>query len=144
MYPTTIISLSLLLQISLAAAKKGSSSKHAVGKLGLLFALPENQDEDALDPSPRTRLQVNGKLNIDQLIDDQKGMSDEDAGILIHVELGRVASSTNPEEELERLKLKFKTWKKDFKTKLVIAKTTIKKLGNYESRKNSHKKWWGR
>ncbi|XP_027162794.1 myosin-2-like isoform X2 [Coffea eugenioides] len=130
------------MQMSLAAKK--SSSKHAVGKLGLLLALPEIQDEDAPDPSPTSRFQLNGRSNSDQLIDHEKGILDEDTGIFIHIEPGRMASSTNPEEELERLKFKFKTWKKDFKNKLMVAKTTIKKLGNSETGKNSHKKWWGR
>ncbi|KAL3519650.1 hypothetical protein ACH5RR_017799 [Cinchona calisaya] len=132
------------MQISLAAAKKNSSSKHAVGKLGLLFALPENQDEDAHDSSPRTRLQVNGRLNSDQLNDHQNGILDESDGILIQIEPGRVASSANPEEELESLKLNFKSWKKDFKSRLMVAKTTIKKLGHSETGRSGQKKWWGR
>lgn len=128
----------MMMQASLAVATKSSSSKNAVGKLGLLFALAENYEEDTHD-SP---LKIRSRLNSDQLFDHRKAMSDDIASI--QNEPVQSSSSTNPEEELQKLKLKFKTWKKDFKNRLVAAKTTIKKLGNSEAGRTSQKKWWGR
>nr|DAD45890.1 TPA_asm: hypothetical protein HUJ06_004120 [Nelumbo nucifera] len=42
-----------------------------------------------------------------------------------------------------RLKLRFKTWKKEYKLKLRETKATLHKLGNSEVEK-TRRKWWGK
>ncbi|CAI9087611.1 OLC1v1021723C2 [Oldenlandia corymbosa var. corymbosa] len=132
------------MQETLAGAATKRNPKSSAGKLGMLFALPEDHDED--DDDDDSPLTIRARLNSNQIIDHERAMSDENAGILIRDELEQQAAcSANQEEELQKLKLKFKTWKKDFKTKLVVAKTTIKKLGNSDGgRTSGHKKWWAR
>ncbi|PIN18579.1 hypothetical protein CDL12_08768 [Handroanthus impetiginosus] len=46
-------------------------------------------------------------------------------------------------EELHKLKLRFKAWKKDYKNKLREAQSTLKKLGNSEPAKRQ-KSWWAK
>ncbi|KAK4439080.1 Myosin-3 [Sesamum alatum] len=55
----------------------------------------------------------------------------------------QVCSKLHPQEELSKLKRRFKAWKKDYKNKLREAQATFKKLGNSETAK-SQKNWWGR
>ncbi|KAG6419112.1 hypothetical protein SASPL_121321 [Salvia splendens] len=43
-----------------------------------------------------------------------------------------------PGEELQKLSVRFKEWKKEYKSKLRNAQSTLKKTSK------SHKKWWGR
>ncbi|GFQ01815.1 myosin-3 [Phtheirospermum japonicum] len=63
-----------------------------------------------------------------------------------HNEVGLVEHDRNilhPQDELRKLKLKFKAWKKDYKYKLRDTQSTLKKIGNSETAK-CQKNWWGR
>ncbi|KAL0442826.1 UNVERIFIED_CONTAM: Myosin-2 [Sesamum latifolium] len=55
----------------------------------------------------------------------------------------QVCSKLHPQEELRKLKRRFKTWKNDYKNKLREAQATFKKLGNSETAR-SQKNWWAR
>lgn len=131
-----------MMQISLEASRKNSTSKNAMGKLGQLLALPETGDQSAHDASPSTRTtEIGSMFSVDQHIHQQNVVLA--AGIITEDEPDQVASGKDSQEDLQKLKFRFKAWKKDFKTRLSDAKTTMKKLGNSETRK-SQKKWWGK
>ncbi|KAL0305816.1 UNVERIFIED_CONTAM: Myosin-3 [Sesamum radiatum] len=55
----------------------------------------------------------------------------------------QVCSKLHPQDELRKLKRKFKTWKRDYKNKLREAQAAFKKLRNSETGR-SQKNWWGR
>ncbi|KAG6416544.1 hypothetical protein SASPL_123976 [Salvia splendens] len=50
----------------------------------------------------------------------------------------RVCLKLRPREELQKLSVRFKEWKKEYKNKLRKAQSTFKKTSK------SHKNWWGR
>ncbi|XP_047943961.1 myosin-4-like [Salvia hispanica] len=50
----------------------------------------------------------------------------------------RVCLKVRPREELQKLSVRFKEWKKEYKNKLRNAQSTFKKTSK------SHKNWWGR
>ncbi|KAH6829028.1 hypothetical protein C2S53_013176 [Perilla frutescens var. hirtella] len=57
----------------------------------------------------------------------------------------RVCLKLRPNEELRKLKLRFKAWKKEYKNKIRHAQSTFKKIGNTETATNTNQKnWWGR
>lgn len=126
----------VMMQISLEASRKG--------KLGQLLALPETGDQSAPDAAPSTRTtEIGSMFSVDQHIHQQNVVLANHAGIITEDEPDQVASGKDSQEDLQKLKFRFKAWKKDFKTRLSDAKTTMKKLGNSETRK-SQKKWWGK
>lgn len=57
--------------------------------------------------------------------------------------LGESCSDANSVDELRKLKLRFETWKKDYKSQLHKTKATFQKLGMSKVKK-SGKKWWER
>ncbi|KAL1802603.1 hypothetical protein ACET3Z_031250 [Daucus carota] len=57
--------------------------------------------------------------------------------------LGESGSDANSIYELRKLKLRFETWKKDYKSQLHKTKETFQKLGTSKVKKSS-KKWWER
>lgn len=59
------------------------------------------------------------------------------------IQSGQEVSNFSPKEDLAKLKIRFKAWKKDYKTRLKEAKSTMKKLGHPERVKSS-KIWCGR
>ncbi|XP_043688469.1 myosin-2-like isoform X2 [Telopea speciosissima] len=73
----------------------------------------------------------------------RKQVFEDDAGFIVEVKSVQSGSSLNPEDELRKLKLRFVTWKKEFKFQLRETKATLKRLRNSEAEKN-RKKWWGR
>ncbi|XP_058089542.1 myosin-1 isoform X2 [Magnolia sinica] len=75
--------------------------------------------------------------------EQRKQVFDDDAGFLVEVKSGQSTSSMNPDEELRKLKLRFATWKKDYKFRLRETKATLHKLGNSETDR-VRKKWWGK
>ncbi|KAL9146496.1 hypothetical protein ABFS82_13G113800 [Erythranthe guttata] len=46
--------------------------------------------------------------------------------------------------DYNELKLRFKEWKKEYKIKLREINSIFKKIGNSETGKSQHMKWWGR
>lgn len=65
---------------------------------------------------------------------------DEDSDDVTEVGLEQ---KPGPNEELRKLKTRFKAWKKEYKNKLREARSAFKKLANsYKSTQNKY--WWGR
>lgn len=144
---TNIIISLLMMQMNLATSQRNSASKNATGKLRHLFALPETHDEGSDYASSSSRTTEIVSLNSgggDHFLDHQNGVLTNNASKILEVESGtQVTSDKNSSEDLQKLKGKFKEWKKEFKTRLIEAKTTMKKLGNSGIRKRSRRKWWG-
>ncbi|KAL6999435.1 hypothetical protein U1Q18_000597 [Sarracenia purpurea var. burkii] len=53
------------------------------------------------------------------------------------------AKSGRPDEDLQKLKLRFETWKKEYKSRLRETKAKLHKLGHSEVEK-SRRNWWGK
>lgn len=54
---------------------------------------------------------------------------------------GRLGSNLSLEDELCKLKIRFKAWKKEYRSRLQETKATLHKIGASKMRK-SGKKWW--
>ncbi|KAJ4976160.1 hypothetical protein NE237_001266 [Protea cynaroides] len=154
------------LQMSLAAAKKSVASDDISGQPGRPDALPFCHYYDSEDTSLGThtpggstlakftnhtsdfipgRGSNGGLTGVNHLLKEfqlRKQVFEDDAGSLVGVKSGQSASSLNPDDELRKLKLRFETWKKEFKIRLRETRVTLHKLGNSEADK-SRKKWWG-
>lgn len=80
--------------------------------------------------------------------DHRTQVFNDDADFLVEVKSGVTEASLNPEEELRKLKVRFDTWKKDFKLRLRETKLVLQKLCHLESvekeKEKSRKKWWGK
>jgi myosin-5 len=98
-------------------------------------------------PDLRAGRENNGSVNVVNNLAKEFGLQkqnfDDDAKALVEVRAGQSASNMNPDEELRRLKLKFETWKKDYKVRLRETKARLHKLGHGEVDRN-RRKWWRR
>ncbi|KAK3010950.1 hypothetical protein RJ639_011846 [Escallonia herrerae] len=150
------------LQMSLAAAKKSLVSDNTAGQPGRLEGSPSPLYYDSEDTSMGTQTpggttpikfanagagrETNGALNaVSQLVKEfevRKQNFDDEAKAVVEVRTGQ-SPSTNPDEELRRLKHRFETWKKEYKIRLREAKAKVHKLGHSEADK-CHRKWWGK
>ncbi|CAA0835985.1 Unknown protein [Striga hermonthica] len=70
-------------------------------------------------------------------------INEEDIDQTNEIELVQGCSILHPQEELRKLKLKFKSWKKDYKNKLKDTRAMLKKLESSKTAR-SEKTWWGR
>ncbi|XP_058197627.1 myosin-2-like [Rhododendron vialii] len=150
------------LQISLAAAKKSLTSKCITDQPVIFDPFPlypyhgadastpletngtdgrieEDIPELPCDTEPQQR---NRRLNDntqprEQCENEFHGNSSIDS----ELKSASLASSIAHDEELRKLKLKFETWKKDYKTRLQETTTMLQKVGHSEAKK-SRKKWW--
>ncbi|KAJ4981808.1 hypothetical protein NE237_032645 [Protea cynaroides] len=153
------------LQMSLAAAKKSLAADDIAGQPERADASPLRHYYDTEDTSmvawtsggstppkfPNNTSDFapvqgsNGVLNavshLAKEFEQKKHVFEDDTKFLVEVKSGQSASSLNPDDELRRLKVRFATWKKEFKIRLRDTKLTIHKLGNSEVEKN-RKKWW--
>ncbi|KAI5063038.1 hypothetical protein GOP47_0021585 [Adiantum capillus-veneris] len=68
----------------------------------------------------------------------------DDSSFLVEVKSGQSEASLNPDEELRKLKQRFDTWKKDFKSRLRETKSILQKLGNPDSAQRLRKNWWSK
>lgn len=68
----------------------------------------------------------------------------DDSSFLVEVKAGQTEASLNPDEELRKLKQRFDTWKKDFKSRLRETKSILQKLGNPDSAQRLRKNWWSK
>ncbi|GFZ03128.1 P-loop containing nucleoside triphosphate hydrolases superfamily protein [Actinidia rufa] len=89
--------------------------------------------------------EINSELNdINQLRDQLKKVFHDNANIVGKLKPVHLASiSMSPDHELRKLKLRFESWKKDYRARLQETKATLQKLGRAEP-KNNRTKWWGR
>jgi myosin-5 len=80
--------------------------------------------------------------------DHRTQVFNDDADFLIEVKAGLTEAHLCPEEELRKLRLRFDTWKKDFKARLRETKLVMHKLCNIDSaekdKDKTRKKWWGK
>ncbi|KAH8518531.1 hypothetical protein H0E87_000396 [Populus deltoides] len=158
----------LSLQTSLAAARKSLAADSTAAQPGKLDSSTSPHDYDSEDnvsmgsqtpggntpnifanafPDVRAGRENNGSVNVvNNLAKEfelQKQNFNDDAKALVEVRAGQSASNMNPDEELRRLKLKFETWKKDYKVRLRETKARLHKLGHGEVDRN-RRKWWRR
>ncbi|XVF04085.1 hypothetical protein REPUB_Repub05bG0051200 [Reevesia pubescens] len=154
------------LQTSLVVARKSLTADSAAGQLGRVDgASPHCYDsEDHVSMGSRTPGgttpvlfsnaipdvvggRENGSLNaVGNLLkefEQRIQTFDDDAKSLIDIRMAQPASYINPDDELRRLKLRFETWKKDYKMRLRETKARLNKRGHAESDK-ARRKWWGK
>ncbi|XP_020257832.1 myosin-2-like [Asparagus officinalis] len=151
------------LQMSLAAAKKSLAVDDSESQQGKLEPPPNNLYSDCENTSsefqtpevtpakqPRGSAAVlprnsNGNHNaVSHMVkefEQQKKVFEDDAKFLIEVKAGQSVANMNPNDELQKLKVRFATWKKDYKVKLKETKMELQKLGNSEQVK-TRKRWW--
>ncbi|KAL4335923.1 hypothetical protein GQ457_07G014070 [Hibiscus cannabinus] len=153
------------LQTSLTAARKSLAADSAAGQLGRADVIsPRFYDsEDNMSMGSRTTGgntpvlfsnampdvggRENGSLNaLGNLLkefEQRKQSFDADAKSLIDIKMPQSGSNTNPNDELRRLKLRFETWKKDYKLRLKETKARLHKSRHPETDK-ARRKWWGK
>ncbi|KAJ8754628.1 hypothetical protein K2173_010719 [Erythroxylum novogranatense] len=156
------------LQASLAAARKSlAADNNAPDKPGKLesSASPRCYDyEDNVSgcrtPGGNTPIKVSGPIhdfrsgrepngsinavsNLAKEFEQRTQNFEDDAKVLLEVRTAQSSSNVHPDEELRKLKLKFETWKKDYKVKLRETKARFHKLGLGEVER-SRRKWWGK
>ncbi|XP_065019481.1 myosin-1-like isoform X4 [Musa acuminata AAA Group] len=72
--------------------------------------------------------------------EQQRQVFEDDAGFIVEAKSGQSSSKINPDEELQKLKARFSTWKKVYKLRLRETKASLQKFGNPEEK--ASKKWW--
>lgn len=153
------------LQTRLATAKKSLAADDKASQPGRHGASPNNCDFDSEDTMsvdfqtpegtpakpPRAPAAILPRISdgtqnaVSHMIiefEQQKNIFEDDAKFLIDVKSGQSHANINPDEELQKLKVRFSTWKKDYKVKLRATKVELQKLGNSETMKTRRKKWW--
>ncbi|KAJ9153639.1 hypothetical protein P3X46_027059 [Hevea brasiliensis] len=153
------------LQTSLVAARKSLAADNTTGQHGRLdsFASPRYYDsEDNVSSGLRTPggstpnkmslaihdgrvgRETNGSINAISILakefEQQRQNFDDNAKALAEVKAAQPASS---DAELRKLKLRFETWKKDYKVRLRETKARLNKLGHGEIERRT-RKWWGK
>ncbi|CAH8363757.1 unnamed protein product [Eruca vesicaria subsp. sativa] len=105
---------------------------------------PTTKFSNGNTPELRIR-ELNGSLNavnhLAREFDQRRLNFDEDAKAIVEVKGGPQATPNGqqqPEDEFRRLKLRFETWKKDYKARLRETKARL------HSDKGRHRKWWGK
>lgn len=153
------------LQMSLAAAKKSLAADNTAGQPGRVDASPSPiyyDSEETMSLGAQTGAstpvkfsnsisgvvrEANGNLNgVSHLVkefEQHKQNFDDDVKSLAEGKSGQSVSYINPEEELRKLKLRFQTWKKDYKARLREAKARVHKLAHSDADKR-RRKWWGK
>ncbi|KAG8658067.1 hypothetical protein MANES_03G116600v8 [Manihot esculenta] len=155
------------LQTSLAAARKSPAPDNTVGQPGKLsdpFATPGCYDsEDNLSSGLRTpggstptkmpssvhdgRVVVGSETNSPMIgvnvlareFEQRRQNFDDDAKALNDTKAAQPASDA----EFRKLKLRFETWKKEYKARLQETRTRLSKLGNGDIERRT-RKWWGK
>ncbi|XP_048607559.1 myosin-2 isoform X1 [Brassica napus] len=156
------------LQMSLAAARKSLATENVTGQAGggrqdtstSPFGY-ESEDTTSTTATPGLRTpttnftngntpelrsrELNGSLNavnhLAREFDQRRLNFDEDARAIVEVKVEPEATGQqqqHPEDEFRRLKLRFETWKKDYKARLRETKARL------HSDKRRHRKWWGK
>ncbi|CAN4078215.1 unnamed protein product [Withania somnifera] len=150
------------IQISLAAEREKHDDEKTRGELRLLilqdqdenvhneFAMATSLRRSALNlpvevhdtqPQPIGRSNPKNQYNnyhVMDMVNHYQNFVDHDG-----CKSGDESSILRPNDELQKLKIRFEAWKKDYKNKFREAKATIKQLGHSERGKGS-KIWCGR
>ncbi|XP_057465935.1 myosin-2-like isoform X2 [Actinidia eriantha] len=149
------------LQMSLDAAKRSLAADNNAGQHGRLDGSPvpcysdseENTSVGVQTPGGNTPIKFSNTIR-DVIAGERNGGSDavghlvkefeqhkqdfgDEARAITEVKSGR------PDEELRKLKLRFETWKKEYKSRLREMKSKLHKLGQWDVEK-SRRKWWGK
>lgn len=149
------------LQMSLAAAKESlitdatrprrcdASSGHLYFDSEDTMSAETHSPEDTPAKQPRpsdarpARNSVGTRNAVSQLVNEfeQRSRNFEDnAGRLTEAKSRVSDSVTNPNEELEKLKVRFDAWRKDYRVRLQETKETLQKHENSEPK--PRKRWW--
>uniref|UniRef100_A0A2P2KG38 Myosin motor domain-containing protein n=1 Tax=Rhizophora mucronata TaxID=61149 RepID=A0A2P2KG38_RHIMU len=155
------------LQASLAAARKSLAADNTAGQPGKLDSSTSPHGCDSEDnlsggsqtpgggtinkvfgaiPGFRAGRDNNGSINVVNSLakefEQRTQNFEDDARALVDVSAGQSASTINPDQEIRKLKLRFETWKKEYKVRLWETKARVHKLRHGD--KKSCRKWWGR
>jgi len=154
------------MQMSLAAAKKSLAADDKASQPERHDMSPNNHNFDSEDMSS-TEFQTpegtpakqpcasaavlprnsddgtrNAVSHMVKEFEQHKKVFEDDASLLVEAKSGQsLANSMNPQEELQKLKVRFTKWKKDYKVKLRETKVELQKHGNSETVK-TRRKWW--
>uniref|UniRef100_A0A0E0I2D2 Myosin motor domain-containing protein n=1 Tax=Oryza nivara TaxID=4536 RepID=A0A0E0I2D2_ORYNI len=152
------------LQLSLVAAKKSLTAEDVASRAARTDAAPmhahydsedtstgthtpegtefkyQNHNSEARVAAPNSDRRINAVNHLAKEFEDRRQVFEDDAGFLVAVKSGQVGSNMNPDDELRKLKDRFATWKKDYKSRLKETKVNLQKVGEEKSRK----RWWGK
>ncbi|KAF3775893.1 Myosin-2 [Nymphaea thermarum] len=156
------------LQMSLAAAKKSLAAddmSSQAAKLDSPLATNFYDSEDAtsggsrtpetnvlleklpLQPSDTGLRDINtGRHAVGVLareFEHRKKTFEDDVNFIGELKSNQSDSGMNPDDELRKLKMRFATWKKDYKARLRETKLMLQKMGNADGEK-LRRKWWGK
>ncbi|EMS56234.1 Myosin-2 heavy chain [Triticum urartu] len=155
------------LQLSLVAAKKSLAADDMVTRAARTDTTPTHAQYDSEDtmstgthtpegtelkyqnhnPEPRvvtgnSDRRINAVNHLAKEFEDRRQVFDDDAGFLVAVKSGQIGSNMNPDDELRKLKDRFATWKKDYKSRLKETKVNLQKVSSHDEK--SRKRWWGK
>ncbi|CAL5062174.1 unnamed protein product [Urochloa decumbens] len=108
----------------------------------LIESRHQNRNPDAKVSAGNSDNRANAVNHLAKEFEDRRQVFEDDAGFLIAVKSGQVGSNMNPDEELRKLKDRFATWKKDYKSRLKETKVNLHKVGTHDEK--SRKRWWGK
>lgn len=155
------------LQLSLVAAKKSLVSDDMVTRAALTDTTPtlaqydseetmstgthtpegaelkyQNHNPEARVVTANSDRRINAVNHLAKEFEDRRQVFDDDAGFLVAVKSGQIGSNMNPDDELRKLRDRFATWKKDYKSRLKETKVNLQKVSSQDEK--SRKRWWGK
>ncbi|RZR74470.1 hypothetical protein BHM03_00037277 [Ensete ventricosum] len=134
------------LKVSLAAVQKNLAANDMVKQPGK-FDMPADARPPTKHRDSETGLSkdVDGRNNaVGQLtkeFEKHKQIFEEDARVLSEVKSGQLGSVKKSIEELQKLKVRYAAWKKEYKVRLRDTKASLQKLG--KSGEKPRSRWWG-
>ncbi|KAK6124425.1 hypothetical protein DH2020_041845 [Rehmannia glutinosa] len=132
------------IQERLAAGKKNRTSEIRFGQSDSTTQRHYNQNSDTITIISEIPNRRSLDFSINSIYHHQRELvHGEDSFNHNEVGVEQCCHKLHPLDELRKLKLRFKAWKKDYKNKLRDAQSMFKKLGNSETVKGQ-KSWWGR
>ncbi|CAN6219239.1 unnamed protein product [Urochloa humidicola] len=108
----------------------------------LIESRHHNRNPEAKVSAGNSDNRVNAVNHLAKEFEDRRQVFEDDAGFLVAIKSGQVGSNMNPDEELRKLKDRFATWKKDYKSRLKETKVNLQKVGIHDEK--SRKRWWGK
>uniref|UniRef100_A0ACD5UKP5 Uncharacterized protein n=1 Tax=Avena sativa TaxID=4498 RepID=A0ACD5UKP5_AVESA len=155
------------LQLSLVAAKKSLVSDDMVNRAARTDTTPtlaqydseetmstgthtpeatelkyQNHNPEARALTANSDRRINAVNHLTKEFEDRRQVFDDDAGFLVAVKSGQIGSNMNPDDELRKLRDRFATWKKDYKSRLKETKVNLQKVSSQDEK--SRKRWWGK
>jgi myosin-5 len=102
----------------------------------------QNHNPEARVVSGNSDRRINAVNHLAKEFEDRRQVFDDDAGFLVAVKSGQIGSNMNPDDELRKLRDRFATWKKDYKSRLKETKVNLQKVSSQDEK--SRKRWWGK